>query len=551
MKSFHFCINQYFIMKSVLLSYDVINKIRNLKQNNEFIRKYYERINNSFIVEFDYKNKTKNVTFFEKKLIWLTFVIEKWIRKIKNTKLFDYFANKFVKNLFDAYIIAKRKMLKKKRKFRQKKKRKFQKKYQMILQQFQNFVDRDLVDRDVIRIQKFHEFFSILKQIRFEVSKICIAVNITNILLFAKFIVSEFTSSQRSSFEINIIYEFSFILKKTSCNLLKISADIVNDDNIELIDEIFAFESGKWIVVVAKKKIFDSINTFANFWKNSFESHIEKNVEIVKVLNKTCVESIVDVKILNQKIFALIVMYNSFSKNSFALFFENLKISIAMNMSFFKHFMNMNDSVIEIFDFDIALNAISKNSSIQQFENLKTTKKISDSICIYEFFAFFVFDFNIDIDFQIYTIDIETFSFDWNRCCNNSIDFSIFSISICIFVSTVIFITSNVTFEITTIDFYEKEQSLSFCFVDIFVSISVDVISTDENTNFYEKKQSFCFRNYVIFIVVIENIDALILIADLINTTNNSVWMSRLSSVVNLISKSKYKKLSKMKIKQS
>ena len=70
-------------------------------------------------------------------------------------------------------------------------------------------------------------------------------------------------------------------------------------------------------------------------------------------------------KISNQKIFVLIVMYDAFSKNSFALFIENIKISIAMNMSFFKYFMNMNDSIIETFDFDITINAYSKNSLIQ------------------------------------------------------------------------------------------------------------------------------------------------------------------------------------------
>ena len=128
----------------------------------------------------------------------------------------------------------------------------------------------------------------------------------------------------------------------------------------------------------------------------------------MKVSNKTCVENIVDVKILNQKIFVLIFKYRAFSKNSFALFIENMKISIAMNMSSFKHFMNMNDFAIEIFDSDIVLNAISKNSSIQQIENSETMKKTSDSIYIYEFFAFFIFDLSIDIDFEIYIIDIET-----------------------------------------------------------------------------------------------------------------------------------------------
>ena len=127
-------------------------------------------------------------------------------------------------------------------------------------------------------------------------------------------------------------------------------------------------------------------------------------------------------KILNQEIFVLIVIYDAFSKNSFTLFLENLKILIAMNMSFFKHFMNMNDFAIETFDFDIAINAFLKNSSSQQIENSETMMTISISIFIdfisdliyifYELFAFFVFDFNIDIDFKIYTIDIESFSFD-------------------------------------------------------------------------------------------------------------------------------------------
>ena len=107
-------------------------------------------------------------------------------------------------------------------------------------------------------------------------------------------------------------------------------------------------------------------------------------------------------KILNQKIFALIALYDAFVKNSLV---ENMKISIAMNMSFFKHLMNMNDFDIETFDFDIAMSAFSKNSSIQHIQNSKTLKK--NSIFIYEFSALSVFD-SIDIDFNAYTIDIET-----------------------------------------------------------------------------------------------------------------------------------------------
>ena len=251
-------------MKSILSQYDVINKIRNLKQDKKFIRKYYERINNFFIIKFDYRNKTKNVTFFEKNLIWLTFVIEKWIRKIKSIKFFDYFANKFVKNLFDAYIIAKRKMLKKKRKRRQKQKRKFQKKYQMILQQFQKFVDRDFVV-DVVRIQKF--------------------------------------------------YEFSFILKRIRLETLEINTIIVNSSDTNSIDEIFVSKSDKWIVF-AKMKIFDYINTFDEIAKNSFAFDI-KISNISFDWNSFCI-----LKILNEKIFVLIVVFDVFFEKFVRIIFR-------------------------------------------------------------------------------------------------------------------------------------------------------------------------------------------------------------------------------------
>ena len=110
-------------------------------------------------------------------------------------------------------------------------------------------------------------------------------------------------------------------------------------------------------------------------------------------------------KTLNQKIFDFAVTFDEISKNSFASFIENMKISIAMNMSSLKHLMNMNDSAIETFDSDTAMNASSKNSSIQQIEYLKTTKKTSDSTYIYEFSALFIFDHDIAIDFEIYTVD--------------------------------------------------------------------------------------------------------------------------------------------------
>ena len=589
-------------MTSILSQYDMINKVRNLEQNKKSIREYYERINNFFIVELDYRNKTKDVTLSEKKLIWLTFVIEKWIKEIKNIKLFDYLANKSVKNLFDAYIIAKRKMLKKKRKFRQKKKRKFQKKYQMILQQFQEFVDRDIVDRDVTRIQKSHESSLILKEQQSILKKNNATVNITNIVTLAKSIVSESTISQRSSFEFSTVYESPPILKKISCNLLEISTavvdssdiefiyeilafgsrkwpassatlfensvdessfileemscdwseistDIVNSSDIETIDEVFAFGSDKWIVVAAEKKIFDFTSTFANFSKNQSASHIDKNIETVVSnnsfdWNRCCT---VDMKILNQEIFALIVTYDAFSKNSPASFIENMKISVAMNMSSLKHLTDMNNSAIETFDSDIAMSAFLKNSSIQQIEDPETMKKTSDSIYIYELFALSVFDPSIDINFEIYTIDIEAViqssvaslrsfrdfalrhnSFDWNRCSTNFIG-SRTSVSICTSTSAVTSITSDVILD------------------------SIETVDTVD-TDFYEGEQSLCFSvddivDAVCIAVVVEDIDAPTLTAGLVNTTKNSARMSLLGSVVDLAPKSKHKRLPKVKIK--
>ena len=103
----------------------------------------------------------------------------------------------------------------------------------------------------------------------------------------------------------------------------------------------------------------------------------------------------------------------------------------------------------------------------------------------------------------------------------------------------------------------ERKQSLSFCFVDSSVSTSVDVISVSENTHFYKKKQSLCSSVDAIAIVVV-NIDALTLIADMIEKKKSFACMSLLNLILlfvhlfveYLISISKHKKLSKMKIKK-
>ena len=139
---------------------------------------------------------------------------------------------------------------------------------------------QNIVDREIVRIQKFYEFLHILKQIRFEISKICTIVKITNI--FEKFVVLKsinwfaFTCLQKSFFEICFDDEFSFILKKMSCNLSKINVIVVNFNDIETIDEILVSEFDKWIVVATKKN-FDYINIFDEILKNSFAFDIECN----------------------------------------------------------------------------------------------------------------------------------------------------------------------------------------------------------------------------------------------------------------------------------
>lgn len=166
---------------------------------------------------------------------------------------------------------------------------------------------------------------------------------------------------------------------------------------------------------ILNQKIFALIVTFDAFSKNSFASYIERNFETVKASNNSFAQNIVDMKILKKKIFDFIMLFDQKSKNSFVLYSENIEVSIAMNMSFSEHFINENISITEIFDYSTAINASSKNPFIQQTKHSKTMKKISESIVIdfasdlahifYELSAFSAFDFSLDIDFEIYIID--------------------------------------------------------------------------------------------------------------------------------------------------
>ena len=251
----------------------------------------------------------------------------------------------------------------------------------------------------------------------------------------------------------------------------------MNFNDIESRNEIFAFESSNWNVVVAKKEIFDFVDAF----------------------------------------------YESL-KNSFASYSKNIEISIAMNMFFLEYFINENNFDIEVFYFAIEIITSSKNSSIQQIEHSETLKK--NSIYI-ELFAFSVFDFNIDIDFEIYTID--------STIIYSSTQFSIASFSSFI---------SSITIQIVeTITNYEKKQFICFAnssttlqviektsnyerkqfnyFANISASISTCTslissitIQVVEKTSYYEKKQIICFTNIVV-------------IADIMTTKSENVTTTK------------------------
>ena len=563
------------------LSYRIAIFMKIKQAYQEFIENYYIRVNiifrhvenrNRIIDQYSNLNHEQSCCFVDT-IYW-------FVDDLRNVKLrrniIDTFQNMFVEDRsiisFESICITiqlKRIMTKRTRnQFRM----------------FRNQFVTSQVDTDInIVVDKFS---SVLMQISCDISEICIAENITNIEICTKSTASKFvkwiiffTSLQKSLFDIKIVYESSSVLMQIRFEISKINVNIVNSNDIESIDEIFAFESrkwfafttslfeifdvyesssilekiqlniseistiilnasdnesideifafefDKWIVVVANKKIFDFIDTFDETAKNLLALDIESISNISFDWSRCCT---VDMKISKKEIFEFTRVFAQKSKNSLASYFKHIEISIVVNMSFFEYFINENDFAIEIFDFDIALNASSKISLIQHIENLKTLKK--NSIYIYEFSALFVFDFSIDIDFEIYTIDsiiitsinqifvtssrrkmqlssfrdfaLRNISFDWNRSCTNFIDRRIFSISICIFVSNVIFVSNIIFVDTVNIEFYEKKQF--FCFIDIFVSTFIEIV----NIEFCEKKQLCCFiDDFVSISIEISDID--------------------------------------------
>ena len=200
----------------------------NLHQEfDEFIEQYHARIIHFFDF-IDDVNRQFDITLneFDEKY-HLQKMIEIFLVNLKNKQFNEQLMsiyqneNSHTFNLTKLCVIASVKyaFIQHDRKFQKKKNRK----RHLLQQQFQKFVDRDNA-----QILKFYEFQTVSKDLSCNLMKICTVVNITNILLFSKFIVSKFTSFQKSSHEIKFVDEFSSVLKQIMFEMSKINANIVN-----------------------------------------------------------------------------------------------------------------------------------------------------------------------------------------------------------------------------------------------------------------------------------------------------------------------------------
>ena len=157
-----------------------------------------------------------------------------------------------------------------------------------------------------------------------------------------------------------------------------------------------------------------------------------------------------------------------------------------MNASFLENFTNENNFAIETFDFVIEIDTSSKNSLIQHIEHSKTLKK--NSIYI-ELFALSAFDFNIDIDFEIYIIYsiISAITYSSTHSHASFSSFSSFSSFI-----------SSITLQVDeTISYHEKKQS-STCFVERIDEYDKEIIAKIYHaiSNYEKKQSSTCFVDY-------------------------------------------------------
>ena len=214
------------------------------QKRDEFIEQYHVRVIH-FFVSIDDVNRQLDTTLSElNEKYHFQKMIETFLVNLKNKQLSEQLLfiyqneNSHTFNLTEFCVIASVKyaFIQHDRKFQKKKNRK----RHLLQQQLQKFVDRDSV-----QILKFYEFQTVSKNLSCNLVKICRAVNITNILFLAKFIVSESTCLQKSSFEVCFVDKSLSILKQMSCDLSEINTVVMNNCDIETIDEIFVFEFGK------------------------------------------------------------------------------------------------------------------------------------------------------------------------------------------------------------------------------------------------------------------------------------------------------------------
>ena len=208
-------------------------------------------------------------------------------------------------------------------------------------------------------------------------------------------------SLQKSSPEASIINESLPVLEQIPPEISETNASIMDiSDTESKKDEVLASGSSNWNAAAAEKEVFQSTRTLHAISKSPRAPHIEKDIEAEDVA-----ESIVDVETQNQKVFALATLYDIFSKNSPAPYFE---ISAAVDAPSLENLTNEDGLVTGAFDSMTGIAAFSKNPLIQHTEDLKTWEK--DSIYTYELPAFSAFDLSIDIDFEAYITDSVTYS---------------------------------------------------------------------------------------------------------------------------------------------
>ena len=245
-------------------------QLKELKQNDESFEQYYRRIHD-VLKNLEDENKKKNDAFNRLKLIVLNQIIEKFVNELNDRQLRIKLNYKYMieisfetQSLYDVYLIAKEysnRITSKKKTL----KKEFEKKLSIVMQR-QNIetvarfvmknqsetytqksksmsVDRieryrsasqqhkkseSTIQKNIVEINIVDEFSSVLKQTSLKISKICTIVNITNIKFFEKSVACE-TSIYSFSHNISkfchvqesTVHEFQFILQQKSYQTLK------------------------------------------------------------------------------------------------------------------------------------------------------------------------------------------------------------------------------------------------------------------------------------------------------------------------------------------